>query len=94
MKLTSCTNNKLNVDITACIRQPMCMIVVQKQYYKTGGSSGKYTAQGITKSCISLQNLKCNNFCIYSYRCGVFIKCAISCDRDDHTTLLCLHNCI
>ena len=45
-------------------------------------SSGKYTAQlqGITKSCILLQNLKCNNLYIYSYRCGMFIKCTISCD--------------
>ena len=74
----------------------MCMAVVQKQYYKTVGSSGKYTAQGIAKSCISLQNLKCNNFCIT--RWGVLIKrTALSCechDKDDHTTLLCLHNCI
>ena len=38
-----------------------CMVVIQKQYYKTVQSSGKYAAQGIAKSC---QNLKCNNFCI------------------------------
>ena len=93
MKLTSCTNNKLNVDITACIRQPMCMIVVQKQYYKTGGSSGKYTAQGIIKSCISLQNLKCSVYVAIDVVCLLNVQFHVI-YSDDHTSLLCLHNCI